>query len=402
MSTVKLKFRPSRIEGKEGTIYYQITHNRVVRHITTKYKIYCSEWNVYGKRIAFPNRSSERYKILLEIKALIKLDLCRVRNIIHSLEQKESEYQVDDVLSIYKHVLEGETLRQFASSIINELRMEQKLRCVETYTTTLRSFMRFCNGNDVLITDIDPILISGYENYLKEEGLSMNSISFYMRVLRAIYNRAVNQDLVEQKNPFKRVYTGVDKTTKRALTLKAIKQIKDLDLSLYPKAQFARDMFMLSFYMRGISFVDMAYLTKKSLRHGMLTYYRRKTRQKLSIKWERCMNEIVMRYPQNSTRFLLPIITKEGVNERDFYKKEMSKINCQLKVISSILSLNIPLTMYVARHSWASIARSNKVPISVISEGMGHDSELTTQIYLASLDTAVVDRANKMILKLLV
>ncbi|MFI3322713.1 MAG: tyrosine-type recombinase/integrase, partial [Rikenellaceae bacterium] len=104
---------------------------------------------------------------------------------------------------------------------------------------------------------------------------------------------------------------------------------------------------------------------------------------------------------ESETDYLMPIITKKVENERRFYQNELAKINIQLKKLSELLSLQMPLTMYVARHSWASVAKSKNVPLSVISEGMGHDSEVTTQIYLASLDTAVVDKANRMILKLL-
>ena len=113
------------------------------------------------------------------------------------------------------------------------------------------------------------------------------------------------------------------------------------------------------------------------------------------------MQEIVSRY-ENKTDYLMPIITKKVEDERRFYQNKMVKINLQLKKISELLSLQQPLTTYTARHSWASVAKSHNVPLSVISEGMGHDSEATTQIYLASLDTAVVDKANRMILKLLV
>jgi integrase len=76
----------------------------------------------------------------------------------------------------------------------------------------------------------------------------------------------------------------------------------------------------------------------------------------------------------------------------------MYLINRKLKTIGNMVGIQLPLTMYVARHSWASAAKTKNVPISVISEGMGHDSEMTTQIYLASLDKAVVDEANIMIL----
>ena len=149
-----------------------------------------------------------------------------------------------------------------------------------------------------------------------------------------------------------------------------------------------------------MSFVDMAYLKKKDLQNGILTYRRRKTGQQLTIKWEKCMEEILGKYPTNATDYLLPIITLMG-NERRQYANALHLVNKNLKTLSERLNLPRSLTMYVARHSWASAAKAKNVPVSVISEGMGHDSEATTQIYLASLETSVVDKANKMILSLL-
>ena len=228
----------------------------------------------------------------------------------------------------------------------------------------------------------------------------MNTISFYMRILRAVYNRAVEKKLVEQNHPFRHVYTGIDKTVKRAVHIKVIKALKALDLSLRPSLEFARDMFLFSFFTRGMSFIDMAYLQKKDLQNGFLTYRRRKTGQQLTIRWEKCMAELVAKYQTDRTDYLLPIITHAG-EERKQYINTLHVVNGHLKKLSTMLQLSHPLTMYVARHSWASVAKLKRVPISVISEGMGHDSEATTQIYLASLETTAVDKANKMILGLL-
>ena len=114
------------------------------------------------------------------------------------------------------------------------------------------------------------------------------------------------------------------------------------------------------------------------------------------------MQEIVDKYDNSLSEHLLPIIKPKNGDERTQYQNAMYLINRKLKDIGKIVGVQVPLTMYVARHSWASVAKNKNVPISVISEGMGHDSEMTTQIYLASLDTAVVDKANKMILKSLV
>ena len=197
---------------------------------------------------------------------------------------------------------------------------------------------------------------------------------------------------------FEHVYTGIDKTVKRALPLEIIKQLKELDLSLNPRLELARDMFLFSFYTRGMSFIDMAQLTPSNLHGSTLIYRRQKTSQQLHIKWEPAMQEIVAKYKTDDSPYLLPIAKGEGAIFWRQYKNAYSRITKQLKKIGEMIGLSVPLTTYVARHSWASIAKSKNVPVSTISEALGHDSEKTTQIYLSSLDTSVVDNANNLII----
>ena len=163
-------------------------------------------------------------------------------------------------------------------------------------------------------------------------------------------------------------------------------------------ADYARDLFMLSFYLRGMSFIDLAYLKKSDLTNGVVTYRRRKTGQKLTIRWTGEMQKILGKYPENKTEYLFPIITSRTANPRNQYRNRHYAVNRYLKTVAQKVGLQMPLTTYVARHSWASIAKSKGISVSVISEGLGHDSEQTTQIYLASLDTAAVDKANDIIL----
>lgn len=291
------------------------------------------------------------------------------------------------------------SLSSFMEVTITSLKRSGKVRTSETYTTTLSSFMKFMNGKDVMLNSVDSDLMAAYEAHLKEHGVSLNSISFYMRILRATYNRAVEKGVTKQRYPFKHVYTGIEKTVKRAVSLDVIKQIKDMDLSMFPSMSYARDMFLFSFYTRGMSFIDMAYLKKKDLVDGILTYRRKKTGQLLSIKWEHCMQDIVDRNRTNSSQYILPIIGGLSKEERKQYKNAICLVNRKLKELGKMLGLSHPLTMYVARHSWANIAKGKNIPVSIISEGMGHGSEKTTLIYLASLDAGVIDNANMLILE---
>lgn len=397
MASIKIKFRPSTVEGKEGGLYFQIIQNRVIRQLNTDYKVYAYEWDAEMETVVI---NGARANILCSIKERMEWDLSRFERIIRQLEQARRKYTADDVITLFHKVTKETSLFSFMHSIIIQLRQLGKIRTSETYTATLKSFMEFREEQDVPLDGVNSDLMLLYEAHLKAKGVRMNTISFYMRILRAVYNRAVEKELTPQKYPFRHVYTGVDKTVKRAVPVKVIKALKELDLSMKSSLDFARDMFMFSFYTRGMSFVDMAYLKKTDLQNGILTYCRRKTGQRLTVKWEKCMEEIIKKYPSNSSVYLLPII-KEQVNERKQYDNALHLVNYRLKDLSRMLKLQRPLTMYVARHSWASAAKVRNVPLSVISEGMGHDSEKTTQIYLASLETSVVDKANKMILELL-
>ena len=397
MASIKVKLRPSTNENKEGTIYYQIIQNRVIRQLKTDYRLFMHEWNVDNNAIIVTNSNRQNY--LQSIEERIDWDIKRLQFIINQLENKRQRYTADDIISTFQKQSNEQSLFNFMQSVIAQLQQMGKQRTSETYRCTLKSFIQFREDKDVLLEDIDSDLMLMYEAYLRGRGLTKNSTSFYMRILRAVYNRAVEKDLITNRNPFKHVYTGIDKTVKRAIPLKAIKQIKNLNLSLQPSLGFARDMFLFSFYTRGMSFIDMAYLRKKDLSNGILTYRRRKTGQQLFIRWEKCMQEIVDKYDSDYYNpYLLPIL-QYPYDNRNQYKNVLYRTNKSLKEIAKLVGLSIPLTLYVARHSWASIAKSKNIPISVISEGMGHDSEMTTQIYLASLDNAVVDRANAQILK---
>ena len=398
MASVKAKFRPSVIEGKEGTVYYQIIQNRVIRQLKTDYRIFTDEWNEAGSCIIVG--SSERSNQLLSLQERIEWDLKRLDMIIRQLNNRKAGYTADDIIASFQNNTEGQSLFNFMQSIIARLKQMGKIRTAENYSCTLKSFMQFRQDRDILLSEIDSDLMQLYEAYLHGKGAVRNTSSFYMRILRAVYNRALEKELMEQRNPFRHVYTGVDKTVKRAVPLSAIKRMKNLDLSLQPNLEFARDMFLFSFYTRGMSFIDMAHLKKKDLQNGFLSYRRRKTGQQLVIRWEQCMQEIVGKYPENSlSPYLLPILKYPFEDTNKQYRNVMSVINRKLKEIAGLADISVALSMYCARHSWASAAKSKNVPISVISEGMGHDSEMTTQIYLASLDNAVVDKANHQILK---
>ena len=398
MASIKVKFRPSTVADHEGTIYYQIIHERKVRQLLSDYKVFPTEWDE-SRSMVTTTQKSERKSFIQSIRERIRWDVERLTKIDRKLDANCLSYTADDVIDEFNRYADEYSLFNYMESIIAKLKQNGKVRTSETYKSTLNSFKKFREDEDIMLDCLTSKIMEAYEAWHHKRGVAPNTISFYTRILRAVYNRAVEDDIIENRNPFRKVYTGVDKTIKRALPLPVIKKIKALDLSLNASLDFARDMFLMSFYLRGMSFIDMAFLKKTDLKNGYVTYRRRKTGQQLIIEWTKEMQMILDKYPENESEYLLPIIRNPGTNERCTYRNVGYNINYNLKTIAGMVGVTIPLTLYVARHSWASAAKAKGIPLSVISEGMGHDSETTTQIYLASLDTSVVDKANSLILK---
>ncbi len=401
MVSIKLKFRASSKAGKEGSLYYQVIYNRMVRQISTPHKIFPEEWNPDIEDLII-KPPSLRLNYLESINRTIRCDMERIHCIVRGWVDDGKSFTIDEIVETFHKQSTGNTLFAYMERMIAMYWRQGQYRTSETYSTTLNSFKRFRADIDVELEDIDSGLMETYESYLKQNDLSPNTISFYLKHLRAVYNRAVDDELIMDRKPFKRVSTAIEKTPKRAISLRNIKRLKALDCSSNPSCRFARDMFLFSFYTRGMSFVDIAYLQKKNLKGDVLSYRRKKTNQQLMIHWESCMQEIVKAYEADtSSPYLFSIISELSESPRKQYQNAMHRINRHLKLIGQDLGLHQPLTMYCARHSWASIARDEGIPLSVISEGMGHDSEKTTQIYLASIKTEVIDKANRKILKLL-
>lgn len=398
MASVKIKFKPSSIPNNEGTIFYQILHERKQRQLFTDYHVFPSEWDENRSSVT-TTRESDRHSFIISIRERIKWDMERINKIIQKLVNDGLSYTADDIIDEFNRHIYEYSLFNFMEGMIIKLKLNGKIRTSETYISALNSFRKFRKDEDILLDCLTSDIMEAYEAWHKQRGVAPNTISFYTRILRAVYNRAVEDGIIDNRNPFRHVYTGVDKTVKRALPLQMIKKIKAIDLSLIPELDFARDMFMMSFMLRGMSFIDMAFLRKTDLANGYIIYRRRKTGQQLIIKWTKEMQMLLDKYPENSSSYLLPIIRTPVCNERSTYRNVGYNINHNLKRVAEKVGITIPLTLYVARHSWASVAKAKGIPLSVISEGMGHDNETTTQIYLASLDTSIVDKANSIIIK---
>ena len=392
MATVKVKFRPSTVKGRPGTIVYLVTHRRVARQITTEYKIYSHEWDEGKSAVITTVENGSRM-----IAQKICWDMERLDEIVGKLEKGGNGYSSDDVVSEFRRVGNADSFFQFMENVIARLRQLKHTGTANNYRAALGSFKRFRNQEDIPVGAIGHIVMEDYEAYLHATGLVSNSVSFYMRILRAVYNRAVEQGLTKDRRPFRTVFTGVEKTVKRAISVRDIRRIKELDLSRKPYLEFARDLFLFLFLCRGMSFIDAAFLRKTDIQNDVLTYHRHKTGQLLRVKVISQIRELIERHSNEDSPYLLSVINNPGKEERRQYESALRRVNKALKAIAEELKLSAPLTTYVTRHTWATIAKTKNIPVNVISDALGHDSVATTQIYLASIDSSTIDDANELV-----
>ena len=293
----------------------------------------------------------------------------------------------------------GPTLGEYVRELTQRLHKNGKHRSAEIYMCTLRSFMRFRKEKDLLISQLDSLIMEDYESYLRKNGLTLNTISFYMKRLRAIYNKALEQYGLKDRKPFAHSFTKNTPTAKRALTAENIHQIVAAT-TITEEEALARDLFLFSFYTRGMSFVDIAFLEKGSLKDGQLIYKRKKTGKELRVAWRPCMQEIADRHPSLDGKHLLGIVNQNVVTDvRKQYHYRQCRVNKALQKFTRRIGIPMKVTMYCARHSWATIAKEKNIPISVISDSMGHNSEKITRIYLKSINDDVIDRYNDMLIE---
>lgn len=390
MATVKVKLRPSSVEGKEGVIYYQITHNRKTQQITTRLRLCPAEWDADEEKLA---RSATNRTM---IQNRIDSDVALIKRVILDLESHGVEYSVNDIVNRYKSPKSNIPVLDYMRSQAERMRASNRLGTAKNYEKTISSFGKYLGNVRLPLSALTEQVITDYNAFLVQRGLVRNSVSFYMRVLRAIYNKAARQKLIEQQHPFTEVYTGIDRTRKRAVSESIIFQLHRLELEEGTPLALCRDMFIFSYCTRGMAFVDIAYLRKTNLQNGMICYARRKTGQLLSVRIEPCIQRIIDRYADSDSPYVFPILTSVDTAEAyEQYQTALNTHNRLLGRLSELLGCGCKLTSYTSRHSWATAARNHNVPISVISQGMGHTSEQTTQIYLTMLENSVIDDANK-------
>ncbi len=399
-TTVKIGFRPSHSRREEGVLVLFVTRHRKTCSRTLDIRLLASEWDATGQKILITGDSSQAHAHQLrQQQRKLNRELRLLYKEMRLLEER-GNYTAGHLLDRYRLLNRCRSLGEYVAERVSALRSLGNFGTARGYSTALKSFLYFRRDEDISLARIDATTMSCYEQFLKDRGLKPNSISCYMRSLAAVYHHAVHTGIIPGKrtDPFEYVFTGYAPTPKRAIPKKDI--LKILKTPLEEKQQLSRDLFMFCFFAQGMSYIDAVHLRKENLHGKYIRYKRKKTSQPIQVELLPCMKEIINRYSNKRSTFLFPILGDHQDPEQRLSSTQsgLTRMNRQLKEIASMAGITMPLTSYVARHSWATSASSEGVPISTISRGMGHESEKTTHIYVSRLDYSDVSQANRKLL----
>lgn len=414
MCSVTFVLRPSR-KGRDfaGRLFIRLIRNRRASTVTTPYQVFHNEWDARRHCLIYSGCDPVRRRELSLIEEGIQRDLRCLESII-SHQEKEGYCSASGVGEAYRRSTDKKSLSAFTARLCQDLQQQGRERTARAYNTVTRGLLSFLDRNDLSLIRMENHILQSFERYLKERGRAANTISYYMRNLRAIYNKAIDEGLIEngKSNPFSQVYTGVRSTRKRALSKPSLLRLAELDVladicpQRAPKEYGQRGelldaqrLFFFSFHARGISFVDLAYLRKDNIRHGVLSYYRKKTGWQIEVKVSPAMQSIINSFSERvrQSPYLFPIIRNSGKKTRLQYESGLRLQNKRLKKLANLAGVKEKVTTHVARHSWATMAKRENLPLWVISEGLGHSNEKTTYTYLASFERSILDQAGERI-----
>ena len=366
-----------------------------------------------GKKRATKN---EPKKICPNREALMKMIESKKQQYLEQVIDFKSEdknFTPQSLVDKMENTVVPQTVGEYLLKQIEIMKVEKRIGNAKVYRSTYNSLFAFCGNLNISFASIDSAWLRRYETFLRSRENSSNTIGIRFRELRALYNKAIEDNLVHEKNyPFKRfkVARFSKKTSKRAIKKEDIKRIMNVDLRLItkyhsPLLYLSKDLFLFSYLGCGINLIDIAYLRYENITENRLRFNRHKTGQPINFALQGQLREIILKYTKEGCSpkdFIFPIldrrIHKTQQQQDDRIIKVTKGINRNLKKIGQFLNLSIPITTYVARHSFATVLKRSGVNISIISEALGHTNLSTTQYYLDSFENEQIDEAMKNLL----
>jgi integrase len=399
-TTVKVILWERPLKDNSHPLYIRITHLRIKTFIQLNVSIMFNDWDAGLQTV---KNSCKLYDDIRHLNAYIQKKKTEVNTFINDLYDSGNieGMTAKDIKNAFLLKSDNFSFQDYTNKLIKEMESSGRYGNAMSYKQALSFVIRNNDKQDIQFRNLNYSFLLKLESAHLAAGNTRNSLAVYFRAIRAIYNRAIKTGIAKPEwYPFKNYSIKTMKTPKRAISKTDIMKIEAFNPPDGSPLFHARNYFMFSFYMVGLNFSDMAMLKLSNIVRNRIEFNRQKTGKFYSLELYDKPKAIVDLYTKSKSKtdYIFPIVSRqEPILIRKDIKNQLKLYNNTLKLLAKELEIGGNLTSYVTRHSWASIGKALNVPVTVISEALGHENLRTTQIYLDSLDKDVIDTASRLI-----
>jgi len=390
-------YKAKTLKNNEHPMMIRISKDGKRKYLSLGISVHPDHWdfNKNQPKKSCPNKE-ELEALIIEKNRIINKVILEFKTIDRDFT---AEMLIEKVTRSTKKML----IHDFFQDLIKQFKEEKRLNYAASHQHLNNSLIRFNKHLNIHFQEINNKWLKKYESWLRSNDSSENTIGIRFRTLRAVYNRAIEEEIVKPEYyPFKKykVSKHREPTIKRAITKDDINRVISF-IGNTPYQCLSVDIFTFSYYMGGINFVDIAYLTDKNIIDNQLVYKRKKTKKLIRLPMQLKAIELIEKHKKEDYPYLFPILSsfhETEVQKMNRVRKVIKKINRDLREIGKELDIPVNLTTYVARHSFATVLKRSGVNIGIISECLGHADISTTLIYLDSFGNSQIDEAMKNLL----
>lgn len=387
----------TRRKRKDNTfpIIIRLGHFQKTTSIAVGQSIQEIHWNESKSQVRNSYKGTESVKFL---NNLLLSEVAKAQEIINRLHFKgELDFlSINQLKAKIVRKSKYESFFEYGLEVARNLKAAQRFGTARNYEGIIGILKVFNKQKDLKFNELNLDFLKRFERFhLSKTGNTQNGLASYMRTIKAIYNRGIKDDIIEREYyPFFKYQIKINPTEKRAIKVEYIKKILELNLCNDQTLFNYRNYFILSYMTMGMSYIDMVFLKKENIVDNRIKFQRRKTSKIYDIKITYQMKAILKFYISNKKKndFILPVLKRDTL-ELQYRDAQwgLKRYNKGLKKIADLCGIEENLTSYVSRHSFATHALYKNVPLAAISAMLGHSKLSTTQIYLKSLPSNILD-----------
>ena len=387
----------------KSPLFLRFTHNRTTKLISLGIAIPPEYLNAEQQTV------SESYPNWRKIQLEIDGKLQEYEKKIHRLEVQEIEVNFDTLFETKKNRVSCAVIEYF-NLCIERFESLGKIGTASKYRCCLSLLSQYCSPK-TRFEEVDLQFLQDWELFMRKRGNSSNDIATKFSVFKSVYNKALADEVFVSKiNLFQKFKVGSlwTPTRKRAITKEDISKLIGVEVTNMPRGEYkvlAKNIFLFSYFTAGMNFKDIACIRFGDIMNDRVYYARHKTKKEMNCRLIAQAKEIIATYwngEHSDEDYIFPILDRHvHITEQQIFNrlhKTLVRINQELKKLGKDAGIKLPLSTYVARHTFATVLKRSGVDVAIISEALGHSDIATTQIYLDSFENSQIDEAMKNLL----